>query len=228
MGLSLNLLRESYYAAVPSTVQKAILVRRRAPHWRRAGIVFIHVPKSAGTSISLMLYGSFLGHLTVGDIMKYGSEAVRSLPRFAIVRNPWDRLVSAWRFARGGGAKGNGGGAGISQAWRYEAESFATFERFVEEWLVEQDLASIDPVFRPQTPFVLHGGEPAVDFLGRFESLASTQEFIESVTGRPATLRHVNRSGDGESYRSHYPSQRLINLVGDLYAEDVASFNYSP
>ena len=224
----MNLLREAYYAAVPPAVQRALLVRRRARRWRDAGIVFIHVPKSAGTSISLMLYGSFVGHVTVRDILRYGSDATRALPRFAIVRNPWDRAVSAWRFARAGGGKGDRGGAGMSRPWLYQSERFASFEAFVEEWLVDQDLEKADPVFRPQLPFVADGDEIGVDFLGRFENLASTQAYVEEVTGRPAALRHVNRSGEGESYRDHYPSARLINLVGDLYRGDATAFEYKP
>ena len=83
--------------------------------------IFVHIPKTAGTSIEAVLgmhgakkdigvvpyfnqeldqerlYGRQLQHLTAQAIRAaLGNESLfRSYFKFAIVRNPWDRLVSA-------------------------------------------------------------------------------------------------------------------------------------
>ena len=76
---------------------------RRRNDFRKAGVVLIHVPRTAGTSLALELYGRFVGHFSLADLCAVSAPDVLALPRFAIVRNPWDRLVSAWAFAKAGG-----------------------------------------------------------------------------------------------------------------------------
>jgi len=124
--------RHAYYH-LPQPLQRAVLVRRRGPIWLRAGIVFVHIPKAAGTSISEALYGRFVGHVRAADVVQWGPSRLKALPRFAITRNPWDRLVSAYRFVtRGGGV----GGAHAGRVWRaeqYRISEFQSFDRFVTD-----------------------------------------------------------------------------------------------
>ena len=57
--------------------------------FRDAGIVFIHVPKTAGVSITRAIYHRTVWcHFTLPQLLKYGDEDIVKLPRFAIVRNP--------------------------------------------------------------------------------------------------------------------------------------------
>jgi hypothetical protein len=194
----------------------------------------IHVPRAAGTSISVQVYGRFIGHFSVQDLDLVAPRDVRSLPRFAVVRNPWDRLVSAWSFARRNPAL-EANSSDLSQDYepnvrilngqRYQIPEFETFERFVNDWLLARDLQRLDGVFRPQACFVRNakGGLP-LDFLGRFENLDLTEAWLADVTGSQIRLPHFNAASSVD-YRSCY-TPRLKNLVGDLYGDDVAAFGY--
>jgi hypothetical protein len=137
------------YRRLPDRVRLAILVKRRERLWIDRGIVFIHIPKAAGTSINQAIYGMFMGHPRASDVETWGSERVRRLPRFAVVRNPWSRLVSAYRFATRGGGIGPAV-AGMSDPEQYRVAEFDSFGRFVHEWLAERDVTRLDGVFRPQ------------------------------------------------------------------------------
>lgn len=215
------------YGLLPDGLRRAILVRRRSPVWIDAGIVFIHIPKAAGTSINQVLYGRFMGHMRVVDVRRWAPAAVKSLPSFAITRNPWDRLVSAYRFAIRGTGVGRGIQAAIQQPKQYRIPEFDCFDTFVTEWLSRRDVAKLDYVFQPQSLFVCDkAGRVAVDHLGRIENLGPTLDFVSRTIGRPLKLPVSNRSGAAIDYRDYYTPE-LSALVGRIYAEDVSRFGYS-
>jgi hypothetical protein len=204
----------------------ALLVRQRSAIWGRVGIVFVHIPKSAGTSINLSLYGQFMGHPRALDVKRWAPSDVKLLPAFAVARNPWDRLVSAYRFARLGEGVGGKFQARVWQPEQYQIPEFATFERFVYEWLVTKNVRKIDKIFQPQVIFVSDRvGKVIVDHVGRVENLLPTYEFIRSHLGKISTLTRSNSSGEKVDYRDFY-NPRLVELVGKIYAEDVNAFGY--
>lgn len=215
------------YTLLPEEVRRALLVRRRSPIWIGAGIVFIHIPKAAGTSINQALYGRFMGHTHALDVERWGSATVKALPSFAIARNPWDRLVSAYRFAKRGAGVGGDIKAAILRPEQYQTPEFERFDTFVTDWLSSRDISRLDYVFQPQSLFVCdQSGKLAVDHVGRVENLAPTLDFIRDSIGRPIELPVSNRSGGAIDYRDFYTPE-LAALVGRIYAEDARRFGYS-
>ena len=211
---------------LPGGLRRALLVRRRARYWQEAGIVFIHVPKAAGTSINEALYGRFMGHAHALDVVRWAPPYVKALPRFSVTRNPWSRLVSAWRFARQGRGVGETYRAGMWRAERYRVPEFETFERFVKEWLAPREITRLDGVFQPQWMFLCdRRGALLVDHVGMLEDLGPTLEFVGRMRGETLQIRRANRSGEAVDYRSLYTPE-LANIVGDIYRDDVRKFGY--
>jgi hypothetical protein len=221
-------IREAFgriYRRAPESLRLAILVRRRQRIWLDRGIVFIHIPKAAGTSINTALFDRFMGHARAIDVLRWGSAELQALPRFAVVRNPWERLVSAYRFAKSGAGIGKAA-AGMRRPELYRAAEFESFERFVHEWLAPRDVAKLDGVFRQQHPYVSDKqGRLLVHHLGRLEDLGPTCGFIEKAIGRPIEIPRVNLSGQPVDYRQMYTAQTAA-LVGQIYREDVEKFGY--
>lgn len=61
--------------------------------------LFIHIPKTAGNSIIKCLPVDRHGHKTPQEIIDYiGEEQFNAYDKFAIVRNPADRFLSAYSF----------------------------------------------------------------------------------------------------------------------------------
>jgi len=208
-----------------TAIDRALLVRRRAHLWAREGVVFIHVPKAAGTSISEALYGRFMGHVRATDVLRWGPPTVRSLPKVAVVRNPWARLVSAYRFVRRGAGIGGPYAGRVWRAEQYQRPEFETFQSFVD-WLADQDVTRLDQTFRPQTLFVCDAsGEVIVDHLGRVESLEETHRFLEKHVRSLAPFSRSNRSGDPVDYRSFYTPE-LVEQVRQIYADDARILGY--
>jgi chondroitin 4-sulfotransferase 11 len=206
---------------------RKIWAYRRRRHFRKAGVAMVHVPRSAGTSLSTMLYGTMLGHFTVQDLLSVSAADVLALPRFTVVRNPWSRAVSAWSFARNGGGLMEPGlpRVPIRQPELYRIPAFASFNSFVNEWLAAKHLESLDVVFRQQSDYVLdQEGTLAFDHVGRFENLADTISWLSDRLGRDFALPHTNH-GNAGGYRQHYTPQ-LRQLVAEIYAQDVELLGY--
>jgi hypothetical protein len=227
-------LRRHVVKWVPEPILNEVRAYRRADAFRQAGVVMIHVPRAAGTSLSSELYGRFIGHFSVSELLAVAPADVAALPRFAVVRNPWDRLVSAWSFARRGFSLVEPAGASspdtaarirIRREEQYQIPEFDSFARFVSEWLAPRDVHRLDGVFRPQIDYVRDpAGAMPLEFLGRFEQLDKTAVWLSQVTGRQFDLPRLNASERG-AYRSHY-SPELARLVGEIYAKDIAAFGY--
>lgn len=209
---------------VPEALLLSLLVLRRAAEWKRAGLIFVHVPKNGGTSINDAVYGRFMGHYRVSDIERVWSDLLQALPSLAVTRNPWARTYSAWNFARKGAAMVDG--AQIYNARRYQGEGFDSFERFVMEWLPGRDLDREDYVFRPQAQFLLtRRGEIGVDHLGRLEEPESYIPWLESVLSTKIEQENLNSTSDSEAYRSAFTPE-MIDMVARCYSDDFKIVEY--
>src|SRR5436190_384652 len=113
-------MRASLVSRVPESLLQQLRAFRRAELFRATGVAFVHVPRTGGTSAVGAIYGRFIGHFGLADLKAVAPADVLVLPRFAIVRNPWDRAVSAWAFARaGGGGDSQFGTIRINRPQRY-------------------------------------------------------------------------------------------------------------
>lgn len=210
------------WSLFPEIIRVRANVRRRSPYWHAEGVIFIHVPKAAGTSISYSLYGRSLGHIKASDILKYASRDTQKLYKFSFVRNPWDRAVSAYHFAKRGGTSD----AGMTKPKKYQGAEFSTFECFVRDWLVKQNLSDLDPVFRCQSEYLYDSkGRLLVDYLGHVESISDDIETIAKEQHLNINLKVMNRSERGD-YRDYYSTDELVDIVGSIYKEDVNNFGY--
>jgi len=197
------------------------------PMFASAGIGFVHTPKAAGTSLSHALYGTFVPHVSAWALRTYDPQVWDAVPTFSVVRNPWDRLLSAYRFAIAGGGQGEGA-VRIVNAEAYRGDDFASFERFVLGWLSDQDLATADVVFRPQAPWLCGlDGALLVEHVGRMEDMPSLAKHVSGLLGRPISIPRLNTTAppDGD-WRAAYTAETR-RRVARIYAEDIERFGYS-
>lgn len=194
---------------------------RRYPHWNRAGCIFIHIPKVAGTTINHALYGRTLGHYTIREVRSAFPRLVERCFVFSVVRNPLSRLYSAYRFAKAGSTAD----MAIHEPSKYRIKEFETFERFIREWLVYQDLSACDHVFRPQYTYICVDGSVAVDFVGKIEHLDRDIAVVEKRVSRKIALATRNALPGGlDEIRGLSDGTR--SLIFDIYRRDFEIFGY--
>ena len=136
--------------------------------------------------------------------------------RFAFVRDPRARLVSCWRdkILRPRGAEART--LGLALEVRESLQDFGDFVQYV----VDQDPATCDHHFRPQTRLV---DVDHVDFVGRFENFEHDLRTVFEQLGIPAVVPHANRSSTSD-HDPYTPALRA--QVEDYFADDLEAFSY--
>ena len=209
-------------------------------HIPQKNAFFLHIPKTAGYSISSALLEAF------PDAIKQNTRGLRRLRgaardmsrryharfleetfSFAFVRNPWDWTVSGWKHV-------------TKNAPAYAAPP-PSFEDFVTgDWT--QGLAN-NPnkgKFATARIFVAYhtqitqwdhleiglwpGRQAPLAMIGRFETLESDLARVFEVLGREAPLPHKNVSG-GDPYTVLY-TPRLKDIVWKKNRKLIERFRY--
>ena len=211
----------NYYYKCPVHIRSYIDIIRRCNIWKSQGVIFIHVPKAAGVSVSIALYGRPLGHFYAKDIQSLCPKTFNNLFTFSVVRHPVDRLYSAFRFARTGGTTVMGM---QNPSYYVNHPDFVSFERFVTNWLAKQDLSKIDGVFRPQFLYLFDDNNKLlVDSFYKLEKIELSYEDISKNIGNPFSLGHHNQSEKGELDIT----DDLKSIIYKLYQKDFELLGYS-
>ena len=95
-------------------------------------ILFIHIPKTAGVSL-IKTYKDYFADARHSPALLYKFLLGRKFAEFAsfaIVRNPWARLFSAYNFLMEGGLIGTDREMGCILA-----EQCPSFEQFIKKWM---------------------------------------------------------------------------------------------
>lgn len=177
--------------------------------------IFIHINKTAGSSISKMLTEE-RHHLTAVSLRDMvGEEAWRSKFKFTIVRNPWDRVVSQYHYRY----------ENNQQGIRDAELSFKTWVKAVYQER-RPELINVYSMFLPQYDWIsMPDGEVAVDFIGRFENLAEDIAFIKRKLNITAPLPRI-RSSLRDHYSKYYDDETR-DIVGDYFKKDIDFFGYT-
>ena len=191
----------------------------------------MHIPKTAGNSINRVFDVGWEDHK---DLQRYrdelSPELFQSYFKFAVVRNPWDRLLSDYNYQRKksrerdsklflfteGGSKRNfaeWAEVALNNPDRYDAQCWGgTVSPTIHRWSPQIDWISVD-------------GQPRVDFVARLERLPEDFRLICQRLNLPLVrLPHRNRRLHW--HYSHYYDRSTRDLVASYYARDIEYFGY--
>lgn len=200
-------------------------------HNEKLKAIFIHVPKAAGSSLSTPEWNRGNGHKTVADYENQLGPEFKKQFVWAFVRNPFDRIVSAYEDC---------------------PEIFPhapTFESFIEEiYLHRFQLAGLKSLRETSVPLFgfpigrLHfqpmhlllsdkAGNLRPHFLGRYENLGRDFKAIQKQLGvKPEPLVHKNQRKNKPRRRftkwQDLYTPELVEKVAAIYAKDLELFSY--
>lgn len=189
--------------------------------------VFVHIPKTGGSTVSTILRRPNFLSLTKHDpspaidkhsplsthLEHLGPEAADYF-KFSFVRNPWDRLVSAYHYI-------------VARRTELElVKNHDTFESFLSSFVNEPSQYLDMLYFRPQSSFLVDSnGEMPLDFLGRFETFEKDLRVVlRNIGSRRLFFKHRKKS-KRRDYREYY-SKESGKAVGEVYIRDIENFEY--
>lgn len=200
-------------------------------------IIFVHIPKNAGNAI-LETYSDFNLKLVGHDIRNksykvYGKRyryrllrffsiatGITLVKSFAIVRNPWDRVYSAYNFLSKGGLEESDTGDFV----KYIAP-YADFNDFVKYGLEKASKEQLH--FLSQLFWITNEkGKVVVDRILRYESLDSSLKQLTKEFGMPSRELVVANKKNFCDYREFY-NEESKQIVAKIYSKTIAMFNYS-
>lgn len=218
------MIRESVHKIwhlLPNDFTYKIDIFRRSYVWKKQSTIFIHIPKAAGVSICKAIYGKPLGHFYAKDILHVCPDLFNQVFTFSVVRNPIDRLYSAYRFSKNGGTKDM---RMHKSKYYINNHEFITFDSFVMHWLANRNLSELDHVFRPQHLYLFDEKDNLlVDKFYKLENIHHHYEDIAINIGKPFFMGSHNVSIKEEFSITN----SLKDKIYELYEKDFELLGYS-
>jgi len=180
--------------------------------------IFIHIPKSAGMSVVKALYNKeSSNHDTWREYYRRDRTKFKSYFKFAFVRNPLDRFISAHEYLM------KGGKADIDKYWRDKyLLPYDSADAFVLLGGLERAIKGGAEHFFPQVDFVCKGNDVVVDFIARYESIDEDFKYISSIIGGDE-LGIVNAN---KVKKQLVLSDLTEGKLKSIYAKDYSTFGY--
>ncbi|PZQ55987.1 MAG: hypothetical protein DI570_21455 [Phenylobacterium zucineum] len=149
------------------------------------GVLFIHVPKTAGMAVSQALYGLQVQHASIRYYQTVAPRLARAATSFAVVRDPIERFLSAYAYARAGGSTENR----VSDPFRDTYQAFRDVDEALDHLEEAQWPYGVDHIFRPQAWYLTdRTGKLAVDHLVDLRGLDDALAWLAPWSGGLPTL----------------------------------------
>ena len=197
-------------------------------------VIYIHPPKTGGWSI-INIYGwnspvvdsgedryeLFPSHHTMQFYDLRGFE-IGNYFRFATIRNPWERVVSAYSWLTSNA---------MARLKKPKDDSEYPFEMYLSHLSADMvDLShekNNSQWTRPNCimDYICIDGKVAVDYICSMHSLESDFEFVRQILECPHKLPHANKSSH-KDYRSYYTDE-TAETVGKIFKKDIDFFGYT-
>lgn len=193
---------------------KLLLQIREVLQPARDGVIMIHVNKTGGSSIG-KAFGMPLEHKTALEkIAQLGQKKWDNCFSFAVVRNPWDKVVSHYHYR-----------VQTNQTGLADAE--INFKQWVKLCYEQQDPAYYDKpkMFQPQIDWISdQQGNILVNYICKFENLNADFSTLCKTIGKSVELPHIKTSKRGNY--SEYYDEETREIVRKWFKKDIDLFDY--
>jgi len=189
------------------------------PIYRKYNTYYVQITKNASTSIHSKLnddnserryHSTYIEELKMFD---YTLAELTKCTSFAIVRNPYDRLISAYEY--------------MQDVNPTPQEDFETFVKRLQY----ENINELDVVYKQQHEFIVVDDKIVVDNVYHYENFnwetIANKINENSINKIDYDLEHYNKTENKiNNYKTYYTPE-LQKLVYKIYEKDFKYFNYS-
>ncbi|MGJ8676102.1 MAG: sulfotransferase family 2 domain-containing protein [Akkermansiaceae bacterium] len=198
--------------------------------WRKK-CIFIHVPKTAGTSVYKSLQLNKSHHYSLKDYESFINPFFyKRLMKFAIVRHPFSRFVSLYNYARLEESEhhsaSNPDSAPYGKHLDYDILKSSNISQAVDLLIagkLRHDLSFNH--WQPQTTWTIDSKGQIPDLIGKLENLDDFVIEVRKKMGIHLNLEHANKSSASDKTTdtlSRDDKEKLYNF----YKNDFIHFGY--
>lgn len=187
-------------------------------------LIFIHIPKNAGTAITNTLQMSDIGHHGWEYYKNKYPQKWDTYTKISVTRNPWDRIVSCYEYAK------------MDNSYWHSKEGKSRAGRHLDYDLLKEktfgeclDIIKNNPQrlkhqgWSNQSNYIYNGDKLMVDYLLDINNLDLE---LSKILKTEIKIPKINASNDN-NYINYYKNNDMIELVGNHYKIDVYNFNYN-
>lgn len=179
-------------------------------------ILFIHIPKTAGISLSEAIYGEQIGHAKWDVFYRCNPRNYASLTKFAVCRDPIERFISAFNFLKVGGINNSDRKFSSEVLERFDsADEFA--RSLSSDSMRARALNKVH--FFPQTDFICNvDGIFMVDYILNLHNL---QTDLPRILGErtPEYIPYKN-AGPNSRLKTKQLTRKASEILEEIYALD--------
>jgi len=194
----------------------------------RYRLIFVHVPKTGGTSIGAALkqygpsthrYPQLIRHAKAHELRSaIGPQKWNQYTSLAVVRNPWDWAVSCYHWWTQRADRHS-----TLQTKASDIKAMGSFQAFVESQFFETHINEFPA--QDYSAWLLSDNQSICTTILRFETLNDDwEQFIAKHNYPFASLPQLNRT-IRKDYRTYYTA-KTIDIVSRKFQDSIQRFNY--
>ena len=203
-------------------------------------IIFVPIPKNASRSVAFLINGnnSVYGHSTAECLMRKNKECWDDYYKFCVVRNPYDRIVSAYHHFKTDIVKRGKARGSKPRRMQNLLKQYSSFQDFVLNYLKDAELVqfrfmsgadiSISPTvhFYPQIMWLLNSNGKINDDIDifKFEKLDEVARKLTTEYDIPNEFGHLNKGK--RNHYSEYYTDELYEVIYKKYQKDFELLGY--
>lgn len=183
-------------------------------------ILFIHIPKTGGSSVASALIGKPTGHPYLYEFFLSNKNYTKDFFKFCVVRNPYDRLVSAYSYIVLGDSP---------QKYKdifneCNIRSFSDLVMALDNWKTRRILQNQIVHLRTQLEMIEHTAIK-LDKVYKFEDFQYIEKDMNNRYVQNIHIQKLNPSPRSD-YKGYYDNN-AVEIIKRVYGRDLEAFNYN-
>ena len=194
-------------------------------------VLFIHIPKNAGTAISKLLNIS-LSHITAQEVSKaLGPEKFGEYFSFCILRDPIERFISLYNYAIMPVSIHHDNTSLVAWPKSIHLDHFKLKNKDINECvrLLEKGALAHDAswnLWKPQTTWIYDEDKNIlVDHIATQDDLGSLVKLLAQRTEFSGELNWINKSTGNSSQQRRLLNKESLEILNKYYKSDFELYN---